>query len=166
VKPQKAFDWGRQSKDMSRRERLAALGVKSEISTPDGEAKMSAVILQVVEPLLKQHGKTAERAKAIISLAIAGWNKSMFPVEQQPAIEADLIDCFVPKDGSAEAVGAAINVMDFVADRWSSHFECLVSPNSNSGLRTRESTGEPTSPTEGRFAKSSRRTAASETDPA
>src|SRR4051812_33524259 len=85
-----------QSNDKSRQERLAALGVKSEISTPPGEPKMSAVILQLVEPLLKRHGKTPERAEAIISLAVAGWNKSMFPIEHQPAIETDLIDCFVP----------------------------------------------------------------------
>ena len=106
-----------QNEDKNRRERLVALGVKSEIPTPQGEAKMSAVILQLAEPLLKQHGKTAERAKAIISLAIAGWNKSMFPLDQQPAIENDLIDWFVPKDGSAEAVGVAVHLMDEVGDR-------------------------------------------------
>jgi hypothetical protein len=102
---------------MNRQERLAALGVKREISTPPGEPKMSAVILQLAEPLLKKHGKTVERTKAIISLTVAGWNKSMIPVDRQPAIEKDLIDCFVPKDGSAEAVGVVIEVMDFIADR-------------------------------------------------
>src|SRR4051812_40413214 len=106
-----------QSQEQSRLERLAALGVKSERSTPPGEPKMSAVILELAAPLLQRHGKTEERAQAIIALAIAGWNKSMFPVEQQPAIETDLIDCFVPKDGSAEAVGVAVHLMDFVADR-------------------------------------------------
>ncbi len=104
-------------KDKERWERLAALGAKSEIPTPEGEAKMSAVILQLAEPLIKQHGKTAERAEAIIMLTIAGWNKSMFPTEKQPIIEKDLIDCFVPKDGSAEAVGVAIEVMDLIAEQ-------------------------------------------------
>ena len=104
-------------KDKERWERLAALGAKSEISTPEGEAKMSAVILQLADSLIKQHGKTAERAEAIIMLTIAGWNKSMFPVEKQPIIEKDLIDCFVPKDGSAEAVGVAVEVMDFIAEQ-------------------------------------------------
>src|SRR5438094_7223654 len=106
-----------QSKGQDRLNRLAALGVRSEGPTPPGEPKMSAVILELAAPLLTQHGKTAERAKTIIALAVAGWNKSMFPVEQQPAIETDLIDCFVPKDGSAEAVGVAVHLMDFVADR-------------------------------------------------
>ena len=36
---------------------------RSDIPTPEGESKMSAVILQLAEPLLKQYGKTAERAK-------------------------------------------------------------------------------------------------------
>jgi hypothetical protein len=105
------------NKDKDRRERLAALGATSEIPTPDGEPRMSAVILQLAEPLLRQHGKTVERVQAIISLTVAGWNKSMFPPDQQPAIESDLIDYFVPKDGSAEAVGVAVHMMDLVAER-------------------------------------------------
>ena len=104
-------------KDQERWQRLAALGAKREIPTPEGEAKMSAVIVQLAEPLIKQHGKTAERAEAIIMLTIAGWNKSMFPPDKQPLIEKDLIDAFVPKDGSAEAVGVAVDFMDFIADR-------------------------------------------------
>jgi hypothetical protein len=104
-------------KDKERWERLAALGAKSEIPTPEGEAKMSAVILQLADSMIKQHGKTAEQAEAIIMLTIAGWNKSMFPAEKQPIIEKDLIDCFVPKDGSAEAVGVAVEVMDFIAEQ-------------------------------------------------
>jgi hypothetical protein len=105
------------NKDKERWERLAALGVKREITTPEGEAKMSAVILQLAEPLMKQHGKTAERTQAILMLTIAGWNKSMFPPDKQPLIEKDLIDAFVPKDGSAEAVGVAVEVMDIIAER-------------------------------------------------
>lgn len=103
--------------DKERWERLAALGVKREIPTPEGEAKMSAVILQLAEPLMKKHATTAERAEAILMLTIAGWNKSMFPLDKQPLIEKDLIDAFVPKDGSAEAVGVAVEVMDIIAER-------------------------------------------------
>ena len=105
------------STDSERWKRLAALGAKSEIPTPEGEAKMSAVIVQLAEPLLKQHGKTAKQAETIISLTIAGWNKSMFPPDKQPIIEKDLIDCFVPKDGSAEAIGVVTDIMDIVAER-------------------------------------------------
>ncbi len=105
------------SKDKERWERLAALGVQREIPTPEGEARMSAVILQVAEPLLKQHGKTPQRAEAIIMLTIAGWNKSMFPPDKQPLIEKDLIDSFVPREGNAEDVGVAVQIMDMVVER-------------------------------------------------
>jgi hypothetical protein len=54
---------------------------------------------------------------AILMLTIGGWNKSMFPPDKQPLIEKDLIDAFVPKDGSAEAVGVAVEVMDIIAER-------------------------------------------------
>jgi hypothetical protein len=103
--------------DKERWQRLTALGAKSQVPTPEGEAKMSAVIIQLAEPLIKQHGKTAQQAEAIIMLTIAGWNKSMFPTDKQPMIEKDLIDCFVPKDGSAAAVGVAIEVMDHIAEQ-------------------------------------------------
>ena len=104
-------------KDKDRSERLAALGVQREIPTPEGEARMSAVILQLAEPLLRQHGKTPQRAEAIIMLTIAAWNKSMFPPDKQPLIEKDLIDSFVPKDGNAEAVGVAVEMMDMIVER-------------------------------------------------
>jgi hypothetical protein len=101
----------------TRWERLAALGVKREMPTPEGDAKMSAVILQLAEPLMKQHGTTDERAEALLMLTIAGWNKSMFPPDKQPLVENDLINAFVPKDGSAEAVGVTVEVMDIIAER-------------------------------------------------
>lgn len=97
--------------------RLAALGVQREIPTPEGEARMSAVILQLAEPLLKQHGKTPQRAEAIIMLTVAAWNKSMFPPDKQPLIEKDLIDSFVPKGGNAEDVGVAVEMMDMIVER-------------------------------------------------
>jgi len=104
-------------KDKERWDRLAALGVKREIPTPDGEAKMSAVILQLAEPLMREHGKTPEQAQAIIMLTIASWNKSMFPPDKQCLVEKDLIDAFVPKNGIAEDVGVAVHAMDLIADR-------------------------------------------------
>ena len=99
------------NKDERKWERLAALGVKREMPTPESEAKMSAVILQLAKPLMKQHGTTAERAESLLMLNIAAWNKSMFPPDKQPLVENDLIIAFVPKDGSAEAVGVAVEVM-------------------------------------------------------
>ncbi len=105
------------TKDEERRKRLAALRVESKIPTPEGEAKMSAVILQLAEPLIKQPGKMPEQTEAMIMLTIAAWNKSMFPPDKQPLIERDLIDAFVPKDGRAEAVGVVVEVMDIIVER-------------------------------------------------
>ena len=105
------------SKDNERWKRLAALGAKGEVPTPEGEAKMSAVIVQLAEPLLKQHGTNAERAEAIISLTVAAWNKSMFPPDKQPIIERELIDCFVSEDLSAESIGVVAHFMNTVAER-------------------------------------------------
>ena len=105
------------SKAEERWKRLEALGAKGEIPTPEGEARMSAVIMELAEPLMKQHGKTPERAESIIMLTIAGWNKSMFPPEKQPMIEKDLINAFVPKDGSAEAVAVTMEIMDMMVER-------------------------------------------------
>jgi hypothetical protein len=105
------------SQDQKRRERLAELGAKREIPTPEGEARMSAVVLEVAEPLLKRHGKTPERAKAVIMLVVAGWNKALLPPDKQPALEKEIIDHLVPEDGSAEAIGVAVDIMDRAADR-------------------------------------------------
>jgi hypothetical protein len=105
------------NKAKERWKRLEALGAKSEIPTPEGEAKMSAVITQLAEPLLKQHGTNAQRAETIVSLTVAAWNKSMFPSDKQPFIEKELIDCIILKDGNAEDIGIAIDVMDMIAER-------------------------------------------------
>ena len=90
------------SEDQERRKRLAALGAERKISTPEGEARMSAVVLEVAEPLLKLHGKTPERAEAVIMLVVAGWNKALLPSDKQPALEKEVIDRLVPADGSAD----------------------------------------------------------------
>jgi len=105
------------SKAEERWDRLAALGAKREIPTPEGEAKMSAVVLEVAEPMLKQHGTTPERAEAVIMLVVAGWNKALLPPDKQPPIEKEIIDRLVPADGSAEAVGVAVHIMDTAAER-------------------------------------------------
>jgi hypothetical protein len=105
------------SKAEERWKRLAALGAKREIPTPEGEARMSAVILEVAEPMLRQHGKTPERAKAVIMLVVAGWNKALLPPDKQPTLEKEIIDLLVPEDGSGAAIAVAVDIMDRAADR-------------------------------------------------
>ena len=105
------------SKAEERRKRLAELGAERSIPTPEGEARMSAVILEVAEPMLRQHGSNAERAKAVMMLVVAGWNKALLPPRQQPTVEKEIIDLLVPEDGSAEAVAVAVDIMDRAARR-------------------------------------------------
>jgi len=81
------------------------------------DLKMSAVILTLAEPLLKKYGTDAKRAESIIALAIAAWNKAMFPAESQAGFEKTVIDIAVPSDGSAESVGVVIEVMELIEDR-------------------------------------------------
>ena len=101
----------------ARQKRLAALGAKRVVDTPEDDARMSAVILQLAEPLFKKYGTTAERVETIITLTIASWNKLMFPVTKRAIVEKEIIDGFVPKDGSAEAVGMVVYIMETVAER-------------------------------------------------
>lgn len=103
--------------EQQRLERLAALGVKREASTPEGEPKMSEVILKLANPLMKKYGTDAKRTKTILALAIAGWNKAMIPADKQSAIEKDLIDSFIPKDGMAQDMVVLVEVMDLITDR-------------------------------------------------
>ena len=51
------------SKDRGQVEQTGGRKYGSNVPTPEGKARMPAIILEVAEPLLKQYGKTAERAK-------------------------------------------------------------------------------------------------------
>ena len=86
-------------------------------SHADGHPTMSAVILTLVEPLLKKYGTNVKRAESIIGLAVAAWNKTMIPAEAQDDFEQAIIDVAVPPDGDAELVGAAIEIMEMIEDR-------------------------------------------------
>ena len=105
------------SKAEERWKRLAAMGANGEIPTPEGEARMSAVILEVAEPLIKQYAETPERAKTVIMLVVFGWNKSLFPTDKQAVVEKEILDQLVPQDGSGETIGMAVHIMDTAAER-------------------------------------------------
>ena len=81
------------------------------------DLKMSDVILKLAEPLLKRYGNNAQRCESIIVLTIAVWNKGLLPDEKQGPVEQELIDHVIPKDGSAEDVGAIVQAMDMIDER-------------------------------------------------
>ena len=113
------------SKAEERWKRLAAIGAKREIPTPEGEARMSAVILEVAEPMIKQYATTPERAKTVIMPVVVGWNKSLFPPGKQAVVEKEILDQLVPQDGSGEAMGMAVHIMDTAAERRETMFPDL-----------------------------------------
>ena len=82
-----------------------------------GEPKMSEVILDLVDPLLDGDVSNPKEVDFIIQLTIAAWNKSMFPVERQAAMEKEIIDTLVPQDGDAEQVGTILQALEIVEDR-------------------------------------------------
>lgn len=50
------------------------------ISTPEGECKLSAVILQLADPLMKEYGDSPEHIQAVLGLTVMTWNLSMVSV--------------------------------------------------------------------------------------
>jgi hypothetical protein len=79
----------------------------------------------VAEPLLKQYAETPERAKTVIMLVVFGWNKSLFPPDKQAVVEKEILDQLVPQDGSGEAMGMAVHIMDTAAERRETMFPDL-----------------------------------------
>ena len=65
----------------------------------------------------RQYKDNPKRIEGIIMLTIAAWNKGMFPSEKQDGVEKDIIDAFVPPDGSAESVAVILEVMDLIEER-------------------------------------------------
>jgi hypothetical protein len=84
--------------------------------TPENEEGLSAAVLRVAEPLLKEC-KTWKQARAVISLTMAGWNRSLLPEDDKPGVRKEVIDRFVPKATDTDAIGAAAQIMDIVAER-------------------------------------------------
>jgi hypothetical protein len=78
---------------------------------------MSKVILELADPLLDGDVSNPKEVDFIVQLTIAAWNKSMFPVERQMAMEKEIIDTLVPSDGDAEQVGTIIQALEIVDDR-------------------------------------------------
>jgi hypothetical protein len=82
-----------------------------------GEPKMSEVILDLADPLLDGDVSNPKEVDFIVQLTIAAWNKSMFPVERQAAMEKAIIDTLVPPGGDAEQVGTILQALEIVDDR-------------------------------------------------
>ena len=91
--------------------------VRADTTLGNDDVRMSDVILKLAEPLLKKYGNTPQRFESIIGLAIAVWNKALLPDEKQVAVEQELIDLIIPKDGHAEEVGGILQAFDIIDER-------------------------------------------------
>ncbi|MCP4579748.1 MAG: hypothetical protein GY846_26050 [Deltaproteobacteria bacterium] len=78
------------------------------VDKPDA-IKMSAVILDLVEPYLKKYWGNENRVRGLISLAVAAWNMSFLSNEQQMAFQEKLITKAFPKDSDAKDVAMMLS---------------------------------------------------------
>jgi hypothetical protein len=83
----------------------------------NSELKMSAVILELAEPLLEDHGTDSQRVEAIIVLTIVAWNKSLLPADKQDDVLKDAVNTIVPANGDAEVVGTVVYMLDLIEAR-------------------------------------------------
>ena len=81
------------------------------------EPKMSEIILDLADPLLDGDVSNAMEVDLIVQVTIAAWNKAMLSADRQDAMEKEIIDILVPRDGDAELVGTVIQALDIVEER-------------------------------------------------
>ena len=94
------------------------------IESPDG-VKMSADILKLAEPLLKQYGDDDKRIETIISLTIIEWNRLLFPEDVREKFQDEMIDTLSSPDDEAETVGSLLYLSDLIAKRQKKYFPDL-----------------------------------------
>ncbi len=79
--------------------------------------KMSAVILELAEPLFDDHRANPKRVESIIALTIVAWNKSLLPADEQDDVVREAVNKIVPADGEAEMVGTIVHMLELIEDR-------------------------------------------------
>jgi hypothetical protein len=87
--------------------------------------KMSAVILNLAESLLKKYGDDDKRIETIISLTIAEWNRLMLPEGEREKYQDEMIDKLSPPDDEAATVGSLLYISDLIAERKKKYFPNL-----------------------------------------
>ncbi len=93
------------------------------IESPDG-VKMSAVILKLAEPLLKDFDDNDKHTKAIISLTIFEWNRLMLPEGESEKFQDEMLDTLLPPDDPG-MVGSMLHISDLIAERKKKYFPDL-----------------------------------------
>ena len=89
--------------------------------SPDG-VKMSEVILNLADPLLKQFGDNDKRIKTIISLTIFEWNRLMLPEDEREKFQNEMFDKLLPPGDDADMIGSILNINQLIAERQKKYF--------------------------------------------
>jgi hypothetical protein len=94
------------------------------VEPPDG-VKMSAVILKLAEPLLKQFDDNDKRTKSIIALAIFEWNRLMLPKSEREKFQDEMFATLSPPGDDPDMVGSLLHISDLIAERKKKYFPDL-----------------------------------------
>ncbi|MFZ2632156.1 MAG: hypothetical protein WA081_03615 [Desulfosalsimonadaceae bacterium] len=86
------------------------------IDNPD-KIKMSAVVLEFIDPYLQSLEGDEVRIRKILSLAIFIWNLSLLPQDEQTALENQLMNRFFPEGGDAKDLAAMIQLVETLKER-------------------------------------------------
>jgi len=88
----------------------------SSIEKP-GEIKMSAVILKLADPYIKEHWGNENRIHAIISLAVSVWNMTFLSQDEQEEIQGKFIDTLLPLNCHAKEIAGLMKLFDDLKQR-------------------------------------------------
>jgi hypothetical protein len=110
-------------KDREKRKMLAAR--RRRDAKRSGEPKMSAVILELAEPLLKRYGDTPSLSHNIIALTIAAWNKAVLPADMQEGFDEKVLQALGPIDNSQDGREVIAYTMNLIAERRKQYYPHL-----------------------------------------
>lgn len=110
-------------KDREKRKMLAAR--RRRDAKRSGEPKMSAVILELAEPLLKRYSDTPRITHSIIALTIAAWNKAVLPLNMQEGFDEKVLQALGPMGDTKDGREVIAYTMNLIAERRKQYYPNL-----------------------------------------
>ncbi len=86
---------------------------RKEASQP----RMSAVILELAEPLLKRYGNTPKLRQNVVTLTIAAWNKAVLPLNMQEGFDEKVLQTLGPIGDSKDGREVIAYTMNLIAEQ-------------------------------------------------
>ncbi len=101
---------------------------RRRVARMSAQPKMSAVILELADPLLKHY--PPDLTAKILPLALAGWNKAVLPAEMREDIDEKVLEAFGWDTDDEEARAIVTFIMEFMAEQRRKHYphlwNCIV----------------------------------------